>query len=315
MWTASPLLEPPLNPFTACCAYGWQMESCRRWLTARLVALLAVVVVGSVGLAATGMAAARLSRAAAEAPLYTRAATRACLMRLPNAIAGLPPARPPVPSALFVYALTRDDVSTWGVGQRPPRAHKQLGTWDGAGGYQGIILSFFKSVADAGTSLKSLAWLYGGKLIWNVVASWDQKSMPSRRVRNAVFGCLRSVAPAASRRAAPPASRATFTGAWGGHTRSLTIASGGQGRESADAGCCMRVYQLTFQILSVSGTLTRATAVYRVTSFRRYERGVRRLHAGDVGKLLLRNGIVTNILTRDFFCSDPAWGATGACGA
>jgi hypothetical protein len=68
---------------------------------------------------------------------------------------------------------------------------------------------------------------------------------------------------------------------------------------------------MTFQTLSVSGTLTRATAVYHVTSFRRYESGVRRLHVGDVGKLLLRNGIVTNTLTRDFFCSDPAWGATG----
>jgi hypothetical protein len=72
---------------------------------------------------------------------------------------------------------------------------------------------------------------------------------------------------------------------------------------------------VTFRILSVGGTLTRATAVYRVTSFRRYERGINVLRAGDVGKLRLRNGIVTNTLTDDFFCSDPAWGATGACGA
>lgn len=77
----------------------------------------------------------------------------------------------------------------------------------------------------------------------------------------------------------------------------------------------MRVYQMTFQILSVSGTLTRAIAVYRVTSFRRYVSGVKGVHLGEVGKLLLRNGIVTNTLTDDFFCSDPAWGATGACGA
>jgi hypothetical protein len=72
---------------------------------------------------------------------------------------------------------------------------------------------------------------------------------------------------------------------------------------------------MRFQILFVSGTLTRASAVFRVTSFRRYGNGVRRLHVGDVGKLLLKDGIVTNTLTRDFFCSDPAWGATGACGA
>jgi hypothetical protein len=240
-------------------------------------------------------------------------------MRLPDSIAGLPPAKPPVPPALFVYALTHDDVSTWGVGvgQRP-RAHKQLGAWYGDRRYQGIILSFFKSVPDASASLKSLAWLYGGKLIRNVVVTWDQKSTPSRSVRNTVFSCLRSEAaggPGVPKRAPPAARLATFTGAWGGHTRGLSITSSGRGSEGANAGCCTRVYQMTFQILSVSGTLTRATAVYRVTSFRRYESGVRRLHVGDVGKLLLRNGIVTNILTGDFFCSDPAWGATAACGA
>jgi len=56
---------------------------------------------------------------AAQAPLYTLAATQSCLTRLPNSIVGLPPARPPVPPALFVYALARDDVSTSGVGHRP----------------------------------------------------------------------------------------------------------------------------------------------------------------------------------------------------
>jgi hypothetical protein len=159
--------------------------------------------------------------------------------------------------------------------------------------------------------------LYGGKLIRNVVAAWDQKSPPSRSVRTSVFGCLRSTAaggPAASKKA-PAAGLATFAGSWGGHTRDLSITSSGRGRERADDGCCMRVYEMTFQIVSVRGTLMHAVAVFRVTSFRRYERAVRNLHMGDVGKLLLSNGIVTNTLTRDFFCSDPAWEATGACGA
>ena len=100
-----------------------------------------------------------------------------------------------------------------------------------------------------------------------------------------------------------------------GHTRGLAITSSGQGREFADSGCCHREYRLTFQVISVRGALTRASAVYRVTSFRRYERRIKELRVGDVGKLRLRNGIVTNTLTDDFFCSDPAWGATGACGA
>ena len=239
-------------------------------------------------------------------------------MGLPNSVAGLPPATPPVPPALFVDALARDAISTWGVGQPTPRAHKQLGAWYGSGTYQGIILSFFKSVPDARASLKSLAWLYGGNLHRNVVATWDQKSTPSRSVRNTVFACLRS-RPAgghgASKRPPPPANLATFAGRWGGHTRGLSITSSGRGRESADDGCCRRVYELTFRVVSVGGTVTRAVAVYRVTSFRRYASGVGALHVGDVGKLRLRNGIVTNALTHDFFCSGPAWGATGACGA
>lgn len=229
----------------------------------------------------------------------------------------MPPARPSVPPALFVYALARDDLSTWGVGQRP-RAHKQLGAWYGDRGYQGIILSFFKRVPDARASLRSLTGLYGGKLIRNVVVTWDQEPAPSQSVRNTVFACLRSEAVgghAASKRPPRPASLATFAGAWGGHSRGLSIASSGRGREGANSGCCTRLYQTTFQILSVSGTLTRAIAAYRVTWFRRYDSRERRLHVGDIGKLLLRNGIVTNALTGESFCSDPAWGATGACGA
>ena len=80
-------------------------------------------------------------------------------------------------------------------------------------------------------------------------------------------------------------------------------------------GCCVREYQMTFQIVSVTGTLTRATAEYFVTSFKRYDRNVPRLRLGQFGKLLLRNGIVTNALTDVYYCSDPAWTATGACGA
>lgn len=241
------------------------------------------------------------------------------LKTLPHAVAGLPPTTPPVPPALFVYALGRDDVSTWGVGveQPRPRVHTQLGAWYGDGRYEGIILSFFKTVLAARASLKPLAWLYGGKVVRNVVVTWDQESVPNGRVRNSILGCLRAgVAdePATKR---PPlsASLATFAGVWGGHTRGLSITSTGHGREGASGGCCSPIYELTFQIFSVSGTLTRATAVYRVTSFKRYEGGFRRFHAGDVGKLVLRDGIVTNKLTDDFFCSNPAWGATGACGA
>lgn len=265
--------------------------------------------------AALGGAAVAATTPGAVSSGFTLAATRSCLTALPNAVAGLPPATPPVHPALFVYALARDDVSTSGMGPRP-RVHRQLGAWYGDGRYEGIILSFFESHAAARASLTSLAWLYGGKLIRNVVVTWDQKPLPRVSVRETVLGCLRSriVAEPAARQP-PPATLATFAGAWGGHTRGLSVAASGRGRESANAGCCRPVYQLTLQILSVNGTLTRATALYRVASFKRFDSGATHLHVGDVGKLVLKNGIVTNTLTRDFFCSGPAWGATGVCGA
>lgn len=266
------------------------------------------------GVALVGGLLATSTATATQQPLYTRAATRSCLLKLPHAVAGLPPANPPVPPALFVDRLARDDLSTWGLGRRP-RAHKQLAAWSGNRTYQGIILSFFTSVPDARASLRTLASLYGGKRIGNVVATWDQPGKPSRTLRNRVFGCLRSNAPPASRRRAPRASLATFAGRWGGHGRGLLIKPTGRGGEFGNASCCVRVYRLGFRILSVRGTLTRAAATYRVTSFRRYDRHFKKLRVGEVGTLLLRNGIVTNRLTGDFFCSEPAWGATGACGA
>lgn len=237
-------------------------------------------------------------------------------MRHAHAVAGLPPAMPPAPPVLFVYALAHEAVSTGGFGRRP-RAHKQLGVWYRKRSYEGVILSFFKSVPDARASFKTLAWLYGGQRIRNVVVTWDQKAKPSQSLRNTVLGCLRSTGasgPGGLKRPPPQASLGTFVGIWGGHGRGLSIKASGRGQEQVSDGCCNPIYQLTVQILSVRGTLTRATALYRVTSFRRYESGVRKVNVGEIGKLLLRNGIVTNTLTQDFFCSNPAWGATDACG-
>jgi hypothetical protein len=196
---------------------------------------------------------------AGPAPLYTLAATQSCLTKLPNAVAGLPPTKPPVPPALFVYTLAHDDEATAGVAVALPRAHRQVGAWYGGRKYQGIILSFFKSIPDARASLQSLASLNGGERIRNVVATWDlnapwpQKPAPSRSVRSTVFGCLRSGTAGSP---APPtrsATLATFAGVWGGHDRGFSINSRGRGGESTYAGCCMRVYRMTFQILAVNG--------------------------------------------------------------
>ena len=84
----------------------------------------------------------------------------------------------------------------------------------------------------------------------------------------------------------------------------------------ADAGCCVRIYELTFQLVSVKGTLTRAVAAYRVTQYDAGT-GAPAITVGETGQLRLRNGIVKNTLTDDSFCGGVAWGASrdGGCGA
>jgi hypothetical protein len=253
------------------------------------------------------------SAGSAPPRLYAAAATKTCLTSLPNAVVGLPPATPPAPTALFIYSFPPQHV--------PPSVHERLGAWYGEPGkvYTGVILSFFKTAQGARRSFSSVLGPWGGKLSGNVVVSWDLSSVPRGSLRTTVLGCLRVNAAAdgtrGSKQSTPRASLATFAGHWGGHTRGLNITARGRGAEGASAGCCDRQYEMTFQILSVSGTLTRATATYRVTSFKSYDRYVPRLRTGRIGKFLLTNGIVTNTLTNDYFCSNPAWGATGACGA
>jgi hypothetical protein len=270
----------------------------------RMAAIVALI---GVTLAATA------SAGSTSPPVYTVAATDACLKGLPDAVIGLPPATPPVPPVPFVYRFPADRV-------RSP-AQAQLGAWYGhknRGAYDGVTLSFFKTVHDARSFDNSS--LSRGSVISNVVVGWDDYHHPpvvEESWRKAVRGCLRAVpttgAPG-SKRPTPRASLATFAGLWVGHTRRLGISSGGRGIEDADDGCCDPQYLLRFQILSVSGTLTRATALYRVTSFKRHHQHIARLRPGQIGRLLLKNGIVTNTLTQDSFCSDPASGATG-CGA
>jgi len=247
----------------------------------------------------------------AQARPSTLSATTACLENLPDAIAGLPPATPPSQPALFVDRLTAPGY--------PVRVHDQLGVWRGRNGsYEGVTISFFPTVQAARASRKQLVSLEGGEIVANTVLAWNQKSGPSASLHQALFGCLGVAAPASgpsTANAVPAASLATFAGEWGGHTRGLKIDSAGRGQEGVDDGCCHREYRMAFQILSVSGTLTKATATIRVTAFTRYDKSIPDVPVGQTGTLQLTNGILDNRLTKVFYCSDPAWGATGACGA
>jgi hypothetical protein len=245
------------------------------------------------------------SGASAEQTPYTVAATEPCVRSLPTALGGLPPAKPPSP-ALFVYRATPDRVV------RPAMA--TLWAFKGAkAGWEGINLSFFKTERSARGHAKSL---YGRRMIVrNVVVVTET---PAARWQKAVLACLRNGVPGSipPPRTPPKASLATLAGYWGGHTRGLRISAAGRGSEYASSGCCMRAYDLSFEILRVTGTVTRATATYRVTRFKRYPTfDSPIMHVGQVGELRLRNGVLTNRDSDDYFCSEPAWGATGVCGA
>ena len=268
-------------------------------------------------IAAVGVLAGFSAGSKANPPLYTLAGTRSCLMAPPHAISGLPPASPVGRPAVFVYKLSRRSMDSFVLGRTRP--HTQLGAWDGSD--EGVIFSFFTRVADARASYRALAQLGGGLLIRNVVATWDG-SKPSRHIRRNLLGCLRSGSPSPSPtpHPVPAASLSTFVGRWGGHARGFSISKSGVGQEGANDGCCSRIYDLSLQVTSVSGTLTRATAVYSVTAFTNHDSGDGlTIKVGDVGELLLRNGILIDTLTRHLanFCGEIAWGAsrTGGCGA
>lgn len=246
------------------------------------------------------------SRVSAEQTPYTAAATEPCVLSLPTALVGLPPAEPPSSPALFVHRATPDRVVR-------PAVATLFVFKGGRAGWQGIALSFFKTERRARGYAKSLYNRHA--IVRNVVVATETTAA---RWQKAVLACLRggTPVPIPPSRTPPRASLATFVGYWGGHTRGLRISAAGRGSEYASDGCCMRAYDLAFEILRVTGTVTRATATYRVTRFKRYpifDRPI--MHVGQVGELRLRNGVVTNRESDDFFCSDPAWGATGVCGA
>lgn len=260
-------------------------------------------IVALVVLAAAVSVAGRVS--AGQTP-YTAAATEPCLRSLPTALVGLPPSRPPGPT-LFVYRAK--------PGRVVPAAVRTLYAYKGAnGGWQGVTLTFFKTERRARGYAK-LVYYERHVIVRNVIVATETPAAPWQK---AVLACLRGGVPEPipPPRAFPKASLATFVGYWGGHTRGLRISPAGRGSEYADAGCCTRDYDLSFQILDVTGTATRATATYRVTQFKRYLTSHQpAMHVGQTGELRLRNGIVTNRQSDDYFCSDPAWEATGACGA
>ena len=105
-----------------------------------------------------------------------------------------------------------------------------------------------------------------------------------------------------------PAADTTFTGYWWGHDRGLKIQHDGRGFEGVDDSCCHRVITLNFRILAVHGTHAKAAARIGVTSARVDKEWITEAHrppprAGQIGTLVLEDGVVTDELTGATFCA------------
>jgi hypothetical protein len=111
------------------------------------------------------------------------------------------------------------------------------------------------------------------------------------------------------------ATRATFVGTWYGHTRLLKIKARGRAKESISDGCCDRVIALRLRLSHAHGSSRRASIRARVTAVQIYDPSESPpVHRGDVGRLKLRNGVISEPLTGTNYCDLKA-DRRGACGA
>jgi hypothetical protein len=252
---------------------------------------------------------------------YDAASTASCLSARPASVAGLPPANPLKRPTLFVYSPRRRPIERYSVF---PNGGKALLAFYGdraTNEYRQVLLIFFPGDLAA----RHFYDPYRDELavrIRNVVVQWDRNSDRAGVFRRLVLGCLKtrrySRSEAQARRPSlPKADLTTFVGSWGGHTRQFMIRPSGHGSEYVSSGCCYPIIKLSFEVMRVSGTVKQATATIRVTAVNLFHwtRGGPRPHLGQIGRLVLKDGIVTDNVSGSFFCSDSAWGATAACGA
>jgi hypothetical protein len=129
-------------------------------------------------------------------------------------------------------------------------------------------------------------------------------------------------APAATGAAAPQVHKATlktFAGSWFGHTRGLKIGRKGHAKEDIGNGCCDPVITLRFRLSHVRGTTHKASARAIVTAVHVHDRsdfpkGSPPPHKGEVRRIHLKHGVITERLTGTNYCDMKA-DETGVCGA
>lgn len=115
---------------------------------------------------------------------------------------------------------------------------------------------------------------------------------------------LRSSGDPGASRSLPPAALSAFLGHWWGHTRGIDVYGSGRGKEYINGGA-RPVLTLAFNVLGISGRQRTVVARIRVTAVRILDRSaVGTLpYIGEIGTLRLRRGIVTDSITRGFYCA------------
>jgi hypothetical protein len=103
------------------------------------------------------------------------------------------------------------------------------------------------------------------------------------------------------------ASLSTFLRHWWGHGRLFVIHRSGRGVERLRTYAPGPPYYatLTFDVISVTGTLATADARIQVTSIRNPHHLLsrQRIHLGTLGTLRLRHGVITDSITHATFCA------------
>jgi hypothetical protein len=163
-------------------------------------------------------------------------------------------------------------------------------------------------IVSGGAELRTLRWRLGPLTVLALLITTASSST------NAVAGQTGAIAGTGAR-----ATLASFAGTWGGHTRGLTIAANGIGKEVVYAGCCDHVINLRLRLSRPRGTENNATALVQVVAEHIYDpadfsNAYPAPHVGETRTLRLRNGVITEPMTHLTYC-ETAQQARGTCGA
>jgi len=99
-----------------------------------------------------------------------------------------------------------------------------------------------------------------------------------------------------------------LVGFWWGNDGGINIDPSGHGREQINHGCCRTVVWLRFRLVHTRGRPGKAVATVRVTVAHVERRAFVAVahrpppHVGQLGKLVLDHGVVTDELTTATFC-------------